>query len=63
MKKEWIPKTVRPLIAKIAGEIELRKIMFIDLIIVVDNKIFHRFENKRIELIKLENFPIFNEFH
>lgn len=63
MEKEWIPRPIRPLIAKITGKIELRKIQFSDLIIVVADKTFHRFENKGIELIKLENFPIFNEFY
>ncbi len=62
MEKEWIPRIFRSLIAKFVGNIELRKVRFIDLIIVVADKTFHRFENKGIELIKLENFPIFSEF-
>lgn len=62
MEKEWLPSGLRKIISKIAGGFEMSRVRYMDLIFVVADKTYERFVNHGVDIVKLENFPIFGEF-
>lgn len=63
MEKEWVPSILRTILSKTVGIYELSRTRFMDLIIVVADKTFERFNNRGVDIVKLENFPIYSEFN
>ncbi len=62
LEKEWLPPFLRRITSFFVGKYELRKVNKVDLIIVVADKTYERFADKGIDLVKIENLPIFSEF-
>lgn len=62
MEKEWLPSFLRRLVSMAVGIYEIIKVKKVDLIIVVADKTYDRFTGMGIQLIKVENLPIYNEF-
>lgn len=62
MEKEWLPPALRSLISKLADIYEILKIRYVDLIIVVADKTFERFRERKTNVVKIGNFPLIDEF-
>lgn len=62
IEKEWIPVIFRKFISRLVDIIEIKNSKYCDLIIVVADSTFDRFNKNNVNTIKVENLPIKKEF-